>query len=79
MEFHYKTIELDESATTEQIKVQYKKLQRKYHPDKNQCDTDLANMISARINNAYDTLGNPEKKAEYDKTPNSSEISLALL
>jgi len=60
----YKTLELDENATPEQIKKAYRKLAKKYHPDINK--SPQAEEKFKEINGAYEILGDEQKKAQYD-------------
>lgn len=61
---HYETLGVSRDATPEQIKKNYRKLARQYHPDISKEADAEARMQT--VNVAYDTLSNPEKKAEYD-------------
>ena len=58
----YKVLEVDEKATQEDIKKSYRKLSLKYHPDKNPATEEKFKEISQ----AYETLGDNEKRREYD-------------
>lgn len=58
---HYKTLGVDKNATQEDIKKAYRKLAGQYHPDKGG-DTATFQKIQA----AYDILGDPEKRKQYD-------------
>src|SRR5210317_900873 len=58
----YKVLEVDEKATQEDIKKSYRKLSLKYHPDKNPATEEKFKQISE----AYETLGDNEKRREYD-------------
>ncbi|KJU83814.1 chaperone protein DnaJ [Candidatus Magnetobacterium bavaricum] len=62
---YYSTLEVGKSATQEEIKKAYRKLARKYHPDLNP-GSPWAEAKFKEINEAYDTLGDPKKRAEYD-------------
>ncbi len=64
-ENYYQTLGVDRNASAEDIKKSYRKLARKYHPDVSK-EADAEEKMQA-INVAYDTLSNPEKKAEYDQ------------
>lgn len=61
----YTELGLDNTATQEQIKVAYKELAKKYHPDLNPGDSVAAQKM-AKINEAYDTLKDQAKKQQYD-------------
>jgi DnaJ-class molecular chaperone len=60
---YYKTLELENNATHDEIKKSYRKLSLKYHPDRN-VGTD--NKKIQEINEAYETLSDPQKKQAYD-------------
>ncbi|HWK26958.1 MAG TPA: molecular chaperone DnaJ [Solirubrobacter sp.] len=62
---HYKTLGVDKKASQEDIKKAYRKLARKYHPDTNS-DPGAEERFKA-ISEAYDVLGDPEKRKKYDR------------
>jgi molecular chaperone DnaJ len=62
---YYKTLGVDKKATAEDIKKAYRKLARKYHPDRNPDDKD-AEARFKEISQAHDVLGDPEKRKQYD-------------
>src|SRR5271170_5900 len=62
---YYKTLGVDKKATPEEIKKAYRKLARKYHPDRNPDDKD-AEARFKEISQAHDVLGDPEKRKQYD-------------
>lgn len=63
---HYQTLEINESATSEEIKRSYRKLALKYHPDRNpQGDLQTESRFK-EIVEAYHILSKPDSKAEYD-------------
>jgi DnaJ-class molecular chaperone len=66
----YKILGVDEKASREEIKKSYRTLQMKYHPDKNNNSQD-ANNMTQKLNEAYETLGDDEKREEYDMTRNN--------
>lgn len=63
---YYKVLGVDENASAKEIKKAYKKLAVKYHPDKNQ-DDKAAEEKFKEVNEAYEVLGDPEKRKKYDK------------
>ena len=66
----YKVLGVDEKASKDEIKRSYRTLQMKYHPDKNNNSQDAVNMTQ-KLNEAYETLGDDEKREEYDSTRNN--------
>jgi DnaJ-class molecular chaperone len=58
---YYSTLGVPENASQDEIKQAYKKLAMKHHPDRGG-DTQLFQSISQ----AYDTLGDPDKRSQYD-------------
>jgi molecular chaperone DnaJ len=61
----YKTLGVSKKAPDEEIKKAYRKLARKYHPDRNP-DDPAAEEKFKEVQGAYDTLSDPEKRKEYD-------------
>lgn len=61
----YETLEINESASPEEIKKAYRKLARKYHPDVNKDPS--AEEKFKELNAAYEVLSNVEKKQQYDQ------------
>jgi len=49
------------------LRAVYLALLKKYHPDVYKGEKTEADRITKDINEAYETLGNPEKRSEYDK------------
>lgn len=69
-ENYYQVLGVSETSTKEEIKKAYRTLQMKYHPDKNPGNQEAINMTQ-KINEAYETLGDNHKKAEYDMMRNN--------
>ena len=69
MKNYYKILQVDKDASPEIIKVAYKLLVKKNHPDlKEGIEKQEAEEKIKEINEAYDVLSNPEEKAKYDQT-----------
>ncbi|MCC3345764.1 DnaJ C-terminal domain-containing protein [Psychrobacter sanguinis] len=60
----YEILGVSKDATENDIKKAYRKLVRKYHPDVSKAKD--ADEKIAEINNAYETLRDPDKRAQYD-------------
>lgn len=65
MNDYYSILGISEKASKDEIKRAYRKLAVKYHPDKNPNDTEAENKFK-EINEAYETLSDDSKRAEYD-------------
>lgn len=66
---YYDILGVKKDASDAEIKKRYRKLVRQYHPDVSD-DPDADNKI-AEINNAYETIRDKEKRAEYDAMLNN--------
>jgi curved DNA-binding protein len=62
---YYKILGVDKSASKEEIKKQYKKLARKYHPDVNPGNKEAEEKFKA-VNEAHEVLSDEEKRKKYD-------------
>ncbi len=63
---YYEILGVSRTAQQEEIKKAYRKLAVKYHPDKNPGD-EKAEALFKELAEAYDVIGNPEKRASYDR------------
>ena len=61
----YKVLGVDRDASDAEIKKAYRRLSKKYHPDLNH--EPGAEEKFKEVNDAYDILGDPQKKAQYDQ------------
>ena len=68
---YYSILGVNKDSTEDDIKKAYRKLAMKYHPDKHKGDKDAENKFK-EINEAYEILKDPQKKAAYDRFGNSA-------
>jgi molecular chaperone DnaJ len=68
---YYKTLGVSDKATEKELRRAYRKLAKQYHPDSNPGSEDRFKEISA----AYDVLGDPEKRKEYDEVRRLGPLS----
>lgn len=61
----YDILDVPKGADEKQIKLSYRQLSKKYHPDKNPSPEAHEKFIE--IGEAYEVLSDPDKKAKYDK------------
>lgn len=62
----YDILGVAENASEAEIKKAYRKKAMEYHPDRNQGDKEAEAQFK-KINEAYSTLSDPQKKANYDR------------
>src|SRR3954454_2078021 len=63
---YYSALGVAKTASQKEIKAAYRKLARKHHPDVNQGDTSAEGRFK-EINEAYEVLGDPDKRKKYDE------------
>jgi DnaJ-class molecular chaperone len=68
----YEILNITPDATRDEIKVAYRKLALKYHPDK--CKDDDAEQKFKRIHAAYEILSDPDKRKKYDSLNNEQKL-----
>ncbi len=63
---YYEVLGLDRNASSEEIKKNYRKLARQYHPDKNPGDKSSEAKFK-EVQEAYDILSDDSKRSAYDQ------------
>lgn len=63
---YYEILGADRGASPEELKRAYRSLARKHHPDLNPDDKKAAEIRFKEVQEAYDILGDPEKRKLYD-------------
>lgn len=66
---YYKILNVDKGASQEEIKKAFRKLAHEHHPDKAHGNEDKFK----EANEAYQVLGDPQKRAQYDRFGSSFE------
>ena len=62
---YYEVLGLSKGASDDEIKRAYRKMAKKYHPDVNK--DPGAEESFKEVNEAYEVLSDPQKKATYDQ------------
>src|SRR5512142_2807309 len=63
---YYKVLGVERNASQDEIKKAYRKLALQYHPDRNPGDKDAEEKFKEAAE-AYEVLGDPEKRHRYDQ------------
>src|SRR5213075_1222447 len=63
---YYTTLGVSKTSSEKEIKQAYRKLARKHHPDVNPGDKSAESKFK-EINEAYEVLGDAEKRKKYDE------------
>src|SRR5690606_19045332 len=61
----YETLEIERSATAEEVRKAYRRLAKKLHPDLNPGSKD-AEALFKELSNAYDLLSDAERRRQFD-------------
>jgi DnaJ-class molecular chaperone len=73
---YYAVLGVPKNAPEKEIKSAYRKLARKWHPDANPQNQQQAEEKFKEISEAYEVLGDPEKRKKYDMLgPNWQEAA----
>ena len=67
---YYDVLGVDRGAGEKEIKQAFRRLARRWHPDVNPDDSQAEERFK-EINEAYEVLGDPEKRAKYDRLGHS--------
>jgi len=76
MDDYYKVLELARGATAEEIKVNYRRLAMKWHPDRNAGSVEAEERFKA-ISEAYSVLSDESARRAYDAQPEFGRTSRA--
>ena len=60
---HYDALQLPRGASVDDVRAAYRRLAREHHPDRAGADGEAM----ARVNQAYEVLSDPERRARYDQ------------
>src|SRR3546814_14366802 len=63
---YYEVLGVAKNATDDELKKAYRKLAMKHHPDRNPDNKDAAEKFK-EIKEAYEVLGDEQKRADYDR------------
>ena len=63
---YYNVLGVSRGASADEIKKAFRKQAKKYHPDANPNDPKAEERFK-EVNEAYEVLSDPEKRAQYDR------------
>ena len=75
MDNYYKLLNVKKDASLSDIKLAYRILASKFHPDKYPENTKFAEDMMKRLNVAYEVLSDPIKRKAYDEWLNLNDVS----
>lgn len=68
---YYEILQIESSATDDEVKRAYRKMALQWHPDKNPDKTEEATAQFRLIQEAWNVLGDPQERAYYDRHKSS--------
>lgn len=74
----YDILEVPTDASQEEIRRQYYKLARKFHPDKNRDDPE-AKVKFQKLGEAYQVLGDEDRRLQYDQYGSSAAQDMPII
>jgi molecular chaperone DnaJ len=74
---YYETLQVNSQATHQEIKQAYRRLAKLFHPDTQTGTVDSEKIV--QINAAYEVLGNPQSRRNYDRQLTYSEDDIFAL
>ncbi|KAI1413269.1 DnaJ-domain-containing protein [Hypoxylon sp. FL1857] len=69
---YYAALEVESTATSQELTASYRRLARIHHPDKNPDNAEAATVIFQKIQLAYETLIDPAERSQYDARASSA-------
>ena len=75
---YYEVLGVKRNSDIKEIKKAYRKLALKWHPDKNQDNKEEATRKFKEITESYDTLGDENKRRNYDMFGTSDNVGLTI-
>lgn len=73
---YYALLGLHPSASVVEIRRAYRELSKRYHPDTTELPQAQATAKFQKLNEAYATLSNPERRAAYDRKIGYSRLNV---
>lgn len=74
---YYDTLQVSRSANEAVIRAAYRTLTQKYHPDKNLDNLESSHRDAKRLNEAYEVLSDPVRRAAYDDVVQQQEAEMS--